>query len=99
MVELFFKATWIPDIKKFHVQFKCKGHTHVEMMEQDRYFAFCDSLDDRLEVAGWKIEFLPHGNNDPIFTDKIVVALRQYFRDIRRSYELSLQGSPTIFHL
>lgn len=98
MVELEFKAKWLPTAEQFHVLFKAKGETHIELMSKERYFQFCDALDDRLEVSGWTFKFNDADGNE-ILEGPVQAGLRKYFRDVRKSFEFSLKGYNTIFHL
>lgn len=98
MVELQFKARWLPQAEQFHVLFKAKDETHIELMSKERYFQFCDALDNRLEISGWTFEFVDKDGKE-ILESSAQQALKKYFRNVRRSYELALGGMNTVFHL
>jgi hypothetical protein len=94
MVEISFKATWLRDVQKFHVQWRGLGETHVELMTPERYAQFCTNLSIEMEICGWKLVF----TGGPL-SHEVENQIRKYFRDVLTSYRMSLEGHGTIFHL
>jgi hypothetical protein len=94
MIEIFFKAAWLSEVQKFHVQWRGLGETHVELMTPERYAQFCTNLAIEMEICGWKLTF----TGSPL-SHEVEAQIRKYFRDVLGSYRASIQGHATTFHL
>jgi hypothetical protein len=81
MVQFRVHAQWLPNTNGFKVEFSTSDDRHIEIMDEARYFNFCDKLDTELQISGWKIVF--ENGKDNEVEDKI----RDYFRAVRESYE------------